>query len=231
MTLIARRTVVTTLGLALAGLLPRRAALAAAAEEQDMVLRARFVVEELRNDPNLSGGINDLLKRCRGVLVFPNLIRAAFLFGGEGGVGVLLARGTDGGWSAPAFYGMGSGSFGFQAGIQTAEVMFIVMSDGALNKIMTNDVKLGGDLSVALGPIGAGLQANTTTNLRADIIAYAKTAGLYGGVSIEGSVISARESRNLAYYGTGASARAIIVDRRFSNPGADPLRAALADRR
>jgi lipid-binding SYLF domain-containing protein len=165
------------------------------------------------------------------VLIFPNLIRAAFLFGGEGGVGVLLARDTNGTWSSPAFFGMGSGSFGLQAGVQTAAVLFLIMTDGALNKIMTTDVKLGGDLSIALGPIGAGLQANTTTNLKADIIAYAKTAGLYGGLSIEGSVIDGRESQDKGYYGPGATPRAILIERRFNNPGANALKAALADRR
>ncbi len=225
--MLTRRAVVVLTAASLVAPLPALAV----TEQQDMVDRARLVVEEIRHDPNLTGSVNDLLRRCRGVLVFPNLIRAAFLFGGEGGVGVLLARGTDGSWSAPAFYGMGSASFGLQAGAQTAEVLFIIMSDGALNKIMTNDVKLGGDLSVALGPIGAGLQANTTTNLKADIIAYAKTAGLYGGLSIEGSIIGSRESQNRAYYGPAATPRAIVVERRFTNPGADALRAALAEPR
>jgi lipid-binding SYLF domain-containing protein len=199
-----------------------------ASDQQELVDRAKLVVDALRRNQNMGKGINDLLPQAKAVLVVPNLWRAGFILGGEGGTGVLLARGTDGSWSAPAFYGLGGGSLGFQIGAEMQEVMLIVLTEGGLKKLMDNQVKVGADLSFALGPIGAGVQGSTTPNLKADMVAYSKAMGLYGGLNLNGGVLSVREEWNRAFYGEGATSRSILLDRRFDNPGAADLRAALA---
>lgn len=207
------------------------AAPARANDQQELVDRAKITVDTLRNDSNLKQPINSLLARARAVLVFPNLFKAGFILGGEGGSGVLLVKGTDGTWSSPAFFGMGSGSLGLQIGAQQSEVMFIIMTEGGLRKILNNSMKLGADASVAVGPIGAGVEASTTTNLDRDIYAYSKTVGLFGGGAFEGSVLTPREEWNRAYYGDGATTRAIAIERKFDNFGANTLKNALASSR
>jgi lipid-binding SYLF domain-containing protein len=199
----------------------------AASEEQEIVDKARLTAEKLLADKNY-GTMQSMLKDAKGILVIPSLLKGAFIFGAEGGTGVLLARTESGGWSYPAFYTMGGASVGFQVGAQASEVILLIMNEGALSAVMRNQIKLGGDVSAAIGPVGAGVEGSTTTNLNADIVAFSSTAGLFGGISLEGSVINGREPLNEAYYGSGATARAILVEGKFVNPGADALRAALA---
>jgi lipid-binding SYLF domain-containing protein len=204
------------------------AAPAFADDQQELVDKARLTVDRLRHDANLGKSVSTMLGRAKAVLIVPNLWRAGFILGGAGGSGVLLAKGADGSWSAPAFYGFGGGSIGFQIGAEMQELMLIVLTDGGLAKIMDNQVKLGADLTFALGPVGAGLGGATTPNFGADLVAYSTSIGLYGGVNLEGGLIAVREEMNRAYYGEGATAREIVFNRRFDNPGAAELRSALA---
>ncbi len=199
----------------------------AISEEQEIIEKARFVTERMLGDPDF-GTMHRLLKDAKGVLIIPSLLKAAFFFGAEGGTGVLLGRRADGGWSYPAFYTLGGASFGFQWGGEATEVMLLIMNEGAMEAVLKHQVKLGGDASVAVGPIGAGAEAATTTAIGADIYSFAKAKGLYIGISLEGTVVYGRESLNEAYYGSGATARAIIVEGAHANAGADTLRAALA---
>ena len=202
----------------------------AASEQQDLVDHATSTVQILKREENFREPIASLLSRAKGVLIFPALFKAGFILGAQGGSGVLLARGTDGSWGPPAFYTLGSGSVGLQVGAQASEVMFIIMTDGGLNKLLNNSMKFGADASVAVGPIGGGIEAATTANLRADIYAYSRAQGLFVGGAFEGSVISVREEWDRAYYGVDATARGIVVERRVQNPGATELDAALAAR-
>jgi lipid-binding SYLF domain-containing protein len=107
-------------------------------------------------------------------------------------------------------------------------VVFTIMSDRAVDAVLDNQFKFGGDISVAIGPIGQGLEASTTTNLDADMYQFAKTSGLFGGMSLEGAGILKRDSWNEAYYGQGATPYAIVIEGKFSNPNAQTLRDALA---
>lgn len=201
---------------------------ARADERQDLVDRARWSVDSLRREANFGPNIDRLLPRARAVLIFPSLYRGGLIIGAEGGTGVMLSRSRNGDWSAPAFVTMGSGSFGLQVGFQSAEAMFIVMSDAALNKLLRNQFKFGADASVAVGPMGGGVEASSTTNLNADVYAYSRAAGLFGGGAIEGSMVQPREDWNRRYYGDGADLRAIVTDHRFdSYAGARDLRQAL----
>jgi lipid-binding SYLF domain-containing protein len=207
---------------ALAGSLPARAA----SDQQEIVEKARLTAEGMLADANFPT-LRKWISRARAVLIVPSLLKAGFFLGAEGGSGVLLARGKDG-WSYPAFYTIGAASFGLQAGVQDSEVMFAIMTENGLRAMMNDEVKLGADASIAVGPVGAGVEGATSTAMNADIYSFAKTRGLFAGVSFEGAVVTSRDSYDTAYYGKGATPRAILLDRRFSNHDADGLRRALA---
>jgi lipid-binding SYLF domain-containing protein len=164
--------------------------------------------------------------QARGLLIVPELFKAGFIVGAEAGSGVFMVRGSDGTWSAPAFYTLAAGSIGLQIGGQVAEVVFTVMNEGAVEALLRNEIKLGADLSVSVGLIGKGLEASTTTNLSADVFAFSKNVGAFGGGSLEGAKLFARHKLNEAYYGPGATPRGIVIERSFFNPGSEKLRKA-----
>ncbi|TQV76329.1 lipid-binding SYLF domain-containing protein [Denitrobaculum tricleocarpae] len=202
-------------------------AVQAASSGEELVAKSRFTIERLLSDPEFFN-LKRYIEQSRGVLIIPELVKGGFIVGGEGGSGVLMVKGSDGTWSSPAFYTLAAGSIGLQIGGQVSEVVFTLMNDGAVNSMLGDEFKLGADASVAVGPIGAGLEASTTTNLNQDIYAFSKSVGLFGGGALEGAKIFERVEWNEGYYGKGATPKAIVFERRFSNPDADRLRAALA---
>jgi lipid-binding SYLF domain-containing protein len=195
-------------------------------DEQTLVDRSTLAVQEMANQ-TLSQDPRRALSHARAVMICPRVFKAGFILGGEGGACVLLARAGNGTWSYPAFYGMGSGSVGFQIGIQDAQFVMMIMTEKGLNAILNSQFKLGADASLAIATIGAGIQGSTTGALGADIVAFSQTRGLYGGVSLEGSMMGQRTGWNKAYYGNEIGARQIVIDMQGSNPGADPLREIL----
>jgi lipid-binding SYLF domain-containing protein len=198
----------------------------AQAEQQALVDRATLSVTEMFTDPNFSDG-RSVLQRARAAMVLPRLFRAGFILGGEGGAGVLLGRDGGGSWTSPAFYGTGGGSVGLQIGIQDAQVVILIMNDRALNAVLDSQFKFGADASFAVANMGAGIEGSTTAALRADIVALAKTRGLFAGLALEGTIMASRSDWNKAYYGRDVSARQIVVGAEVHNPAADGLRAAL----
>jgi lipid-binding SYLF domain-containing protein len=210
--------------LAVLPLLPGRAH--AQGDEQTLVDRATLTVQEMMTQ-NVSQDPKSLLRDARGVMICPRVFKAGFFLGGEGGGCVLLARAGNGTWSYPAFYGLGSGSFGFQFGVQDSQLMMLIMTNRGLNAVMDSQFKVGADASVAIATIGAGVSGSTTAAVGADIVAYAASRGLFGGISIEGSIMSSRTEWNQAYYGQPYGARQIVVQMQARNPGADPLREIL----
>ncbi|MCG8545246.1 MAG: lipid-binding SYLF domain-containing protein, partial [Alphaproteobacteria bacterium] len=147
----------------------------------------------------------------------------------EGGSGVLLAKGSSGKWSYPAFYTMGGASFGLQIGGQSSEVMLLIMTSKGINSVINNKVKLGADISAAVGPVGVGAEASTTTNLRADIYSFSLNAGAFIGASLAGAVIAPRQAWNTDYYNSAnATAKAVVLEGKYFNVQADPLRNVLA---
>lgn len=203
-------------------------ATAAPSESQKLVARAAATLERLASNENFRERLQPMLSRARAVLIVPHLVKAGFVLGGEYGEGVMLTRGPDG-WSHPAFYALASGSLGLQAGIQDSEVIFIVMTDRALQAILANSLKLGADVGVAFLTIGGGLEASTTTNMRADIYAFSHSVGFFGGGALEGAVIKPLESWNRSYYRRGVTPADILIARTVANPGADRLRDLLRD--
>lgn len=189
---------------------------------QSVVDNARYTLEKMVRNPELKP-LPYLLGKAQAVLIVPSLLKAGFFVGGEGGSGVLLARGRGGEWSNPAFFSIGSGSFGLQIGFQDSQVILLIMSRRTLESMLEAKVKLGADASVSAGPVGIGYEGSTAINLRADIYSYALSRGAFLGASFEGSVTVEDNDRNRAYYGPGATAQSILVQQRHSNPGAADL--------
>lgn len=189
---------------------------------QAVVDNARYTLEKMVTHPEFKP-LPGLLRKAQAVLIVPSLLKAGFLIGGEGGSGVLLARGRGGEWSNPAFFSIGAGSVGLQIGFQDSQVILLIMSRRTLESMLEATVKLGADASVSAGPVGIGFEGGTAINLRADIYSYALSRGAFLGASFEGSVTVEDKDRNRAYYGPDATAQSILVKQRHSNPGAAEL--------
>jgi lipid-binding SYLF domain-containing protein len=208
---------------------------AVAASVQENLADARSILNEsisavygVRRDPNFRENFDRYLKRAKGVLVVPSFFKGGFIVGGAYGNGLLMSRDRNGDWSAPAFYRMGAGSLGLQIGAQQSAMVFLIMTDRGLTSLMNDEFKLGANVGVTAVTKGANLEAATTTNMQNDILAFANAKGAYGGVSVEGAVIKPRHDWNQAFYGRGATPKAIALDRRYPNPEAEPLWQALS---
>jgi len=178
---------------------------------------------------NEMGTFRDLLKKAKGVFISPQVLEGAFIFGLSGGSGVLVARdpGT-GSWNGPAFYTVGEASFGLQAGGKASEVVMLAMTERGVNALLSPSVKLGADVGVAAGPVGAGASA-ATANISADILTFALSKGLYAGISLEGAVVAVRNEWNGAYYSKpGVTPTDILIRKNVSNPGSAKLIAAVS---
>lgn len=204
--------------------------------QQDLA-DARVVLNEsiatvynVRGDENFQKNFDRYLRRAKGVLIVPSFLKGGFIIGGSYGNGLLMTRDRDGNFSAPAFYTMGGGSLGLQIGGQSAQMIFMIMTDRGLTALMNDEFKLGAGVGVTFITEGANLEAATTTNLSNDILAFARAKGAYGGAAIEGAVIKPRHDWNQAFYGRGATPKAIVLDRRYPNPEAEALWQALTVR-
>lgn len=194
---------------------------ATAADEDDaqaIVDKAQVTFKDFMRDKNY-GWFHEHLKNAKGLLIYPQVLKAGFILGGSGGTGVLVVN-ERGEWSEPAFYTIGSISFGLQIGGEAAEVIVMAMSQKAIDSLFASSFKLGGETSIALGPVGAGVEGNIT----ADFISFAKSKGIYAGINLEGSVVDVRDSLNKAYYGKEVRPVDIIVKKEVSNKGAENLR-------
>ncbi len=198
----------------------------ATSPEQKLVNDAADAVRAMRGDAAFKG-VDDYLARARGVLIFPHLRKAGLILGGEGGTGVLLAR-TDGGWSAPAFYRLAAGSAGLQIGYEESTVILAIMTKSALDDAIKGGLTLGADATLAAGTVGAS-SATAATSPAADVVQFVDASGVFAGASLSGAVISVRTKYNQAYYGAAATPRAIVLDGRFTQATADPLRHALPE--
>ncbi|HEV7264852.1 MAG TPA: lipid-binding SYLF domain-containing protein [Falsiroseomonas sp.] len=214
-------------GIALAAFLLVAAPALAQQAQQTLVDRATLAVQEVMTGGDRPEDAQDFLRRSRGVLVCPRIFRAGFIIGGESGTCVLVGRDGSGSWSSPAFYQMSSGSIGLQAGIQDATLVLMIMTERGLNALMNSQFTLGADAALSFATFGAGIQGGTTTAAGADIVAVARSRGLFAGMSLEGSLLTYLPDYVRAYYGREASARQIVVAMDVHNPGSDPLRAML----
>ncbi len=205
------------------GLSVQSAAAAGPVEQQGTVDKALVTFRNFYADKEMEWFHNNL-KDAKALIIVPNLLKAGFILGGSGGSGVLVARDEQtGDWSQPAFYTIGSVTFGLQIGGESAEVIMMVRTQKALDGLLTTHFKLGGDASVAAGPVGVGTKADVT----ADVVSFAKSKGLFAGLNLEGSMVKVSDDSNKAYYGKAVSPVDIIVKKAASNPGSTNLRQEL----
>lgn len=197
-------------------------------DANDLVEDSEFVIKTLLEDTE-QGAFRTTLSQAYGVLIIPAYIKAGLVWGGAGGNGVLLSQNKETGeWSAPVFYSLASASVGLQIGVSSSEVVMVIMNQRGLRAIMNNKVKLGADLSVAVGPLGARGETATTGDLVADIYSYARSRGLFVGVSLEGGIVNMNSRYNKEYYGRELSAEQVLLENKVAAKYASSLRAALA---
>jgi lipid-binding SYLF domain-containing protein len=162
------------------------------------------------------------------VVILPDVVKGGWIFAAEAGNGVLLKKRPDGSWSDPSFHTLTAASFGLQIGIQDTSVILIVRSEKALDAILKHQGKIGADIGATAVYVGAGMEASTTTNLGADVLAFATPVlGAYIGGSLEGGVLVTRRDMNEAVYGAGATLEAILSGQ-LKTEIANTLKAALA---
>ena len=170
-------------------------AYADAAAPAELLHHANTTVTNLKHDPSFSVA-RDMIKNARAVYIVPRLIKGGFIFGGEGGAGVLLVRNGHG-WSAPKFYDMGSASFGLQIGLEQAQLVFIINSDRALRGIQEGNFKIGGQGGITVATLSAGAEGATTLK-GGDMVVWTSATGAYGGLTFNGSIIKADDDDNAA---------------------------------
>jgi lipid-binding SYLF domain-containing protein len=192
--------------------------------QQQLVDKARLTLEAFATDGQLKDSFKQLSKEARALFIIPQFMRGAFIFGGAGGSGVLIARDENSGkWGDPVFYNIGSASFGAQIGADVSEMVFVVRTKKGLEEFFTNDFKLGANAGMATGPVGGGMAAQ---GIAADILCYARQKGAFAGMAVDGAFVSVSNDSNQAYYGKPVRPTDIIVKKEIGNPKSLQLRAA-----
>ena len=175
-----------------------------------IVDKSRIIVEEVLlnrySDEELP---RDLIRQCSGLAIFPGMLKGAFFIGGSYGKGVVLSH-KNGQWSGPAFINIGAGSLGIQFGGQAVDLILVVMGEEAMSFFLSSKFKLGADVAIAAGPIGAQASAATEVLLKGGIYSYSRSKGAFIGLSLEGAGIGSNDDYNRAYYKTADNAQIIL---------------------
>jgi lipid-binding SYLF domain-containing protein len=153
---------------------------------------------------------HDLITDCKGIIIVPDLLNAGFVVGGKRGRGIALVKLDDGTWSDPVFVTLTGGSFGFQIGVQSVDLVLIFRHKGVLTKVKNGDFTIGGDASAAAGPVGRNTTASTDYKLQAEVYSYSRSRGLFAGISINGSDLAIDKTANANYYGNSMTSRDIF---------------------
>src|SRR5499427_7588451 len=179
------------------------------------------VVQEIMDIPDDIP--QDLIDKADCVIVYPSVLKGAFIFGGSYGRGAMTCRSGEkfnGPWSAPTMMALEGGSFGFQIGGQATDFVLLVMNEGGARGILAGKVKLGGDASVAAGPVGRNATAETDVTLRSEILSYSRSRGLFAGISLAGSTIRPDNKANEQIYGKKLEAKQIVLTDQVKVPSA-----------
>jgi len=174
---------------------------------------AREAYRELMKTPD-RGVPEALLKGCKGIAIFPHVVKGAFMVGARYGKGVICCRDSAGRWSPPAFFTLTGGSVGWQVGAQATDVVLIFMTTRGTRSLLESQFTLGGNLSVAAGPIGRSAEASTDARFNAEIYSYAQARGAFAGISLEGAQIAADAKSDQEFYGTAIATETILFQRR-----------------
>ena len=207
------------------------APLFAANKEQKRLRNAGVVMQEIMNVPeNIP---QEVLEKAECVIVFPSVLKAAFVVGASYGRGAMVCRtGEDfrGPWGAPAMYALEGGSIGFQIGGQATDLVLLIMNDRGASSILNSKVKLGADASIAAGPVGRDAAANTDAYMRAEILSYSRSRGLFAGVSLEGSTLRPDDDATADVYGHKFTARQIVIEGEAKVPPSGRLLVSVLDK-
>ena len=191
---------------------------------RDVVSAARGSLARFLVDPE-SPNFRDHLRQARAVLIVPQRVRAGLIFGGSGGVGVLLARdATTGVWSEPVFYNLGGASLGLQIGGDRSELVLVMKQEDALDGFLSSRFQLGAEIAVAAGPVGNG----SGEFLGAPMILFVRSKGLYAGASLDGTIVKPAAERNAAFYGVSVTPLDILVRKTVTSEESIGLREDLA---
>ena len=206
------RTTRPFLALALC-LLALGAAAALASSPQERIRDCTKVLREMAKE-NDSGAMADLIRSAKGVAIFPSVVKAGLVFGGKYGEGLILRRdpGT-GRWFGPSFLNVAGASWGLQIGVQSTALVLVITNDRGMEGFVGDKVTLGGDLSVAAGPVGRNAEAGTDSSLTASIYSYSMSKGLFAGLSLEGAVVSTEYDTNRSYWKKDLDSRRVLNTR------------------
>ena len=186
------------------------------ADDLKKLTEATTTIKEILSIPE-NGIPQEMLDNAAAVVVIPDMVKAAFIVGGKGGDGVMSVHGGTG-WSDPAFIEAGGGSVGLQAGIEESDLVLVFMSEKHVNKLLNGEFTLGADASVAAGPVGRQASAGTNENAKSAIYAYSRSAGVFAGVSLDGTKFDVDEEANVRVYGTGANVHNIVHGKQANSP-------------
>ena len=186
-------------------------------DETERLENATTVFEEIMDAPD-SAVPRAILDKAAAVAIIPNTVKAGFVFGAHRGKGVLSARNDQGEWSQPAFLTLTGGSFGLQIGGQTIDLVLVIMNRTGLEKLLQNEFKFGGDASAVVGPVGRDAEATTDLYLRAEILSYSRTRGLFAGITLKGSTIRADRDANERFYGYPYGSGQLVLEEESATP-------------
>ena len=180
--------------------------------KQRKILRtSQMILEEIQKSPDQKIPMN-LISKAKAIIVFPTMLKAGFFVGARYGKGIVSVRASDTGeWGAPAFLYTTGGSFGFQFGAQAVDLILLVMSQRGLEGLLNEQFTLGGDAAISAGPVGRHAEAAADIFMQGEIYSYSRSKGLFGGVSLKGTIITADSDANLAYYGHPYTSEEILL--------------------
>ena len=197
--------------------------------ETDRLTEAARVLDEVLAAPD-KGVPEAIIEKAQAIVVIPSTVKGALLIGAQRGKGVMSVKSASG-WSAPAFVTLTGGSVGLQIGGQATDIVLVVVNERGIENLAQNTFKIGGDASVAAGPVGREATASTDYKLQAQILSYSRSRGLFAGVSLAGSTIRADRNANEKIYGVGYSTKNIVVDRKVEpTAAAEPWLKVLKER-
>jgi lipid-binding SYLF domain-containing protein len=185
----------------------------------DRINDSAIVIKEILGMPESIP--KDVLHKADCIVIYPSVKKAAFVVGGSYGRGLITCRrGHDfsGSWGAPAMFALEGGSFGFQIGAEATDFVLLIMNESGAKSVLSSKVKLGGDASVAAGPVGRAASAETDIVMKAEILSYSRSKGLFAGVSLEGSTMRSDDGANRVLYGRELSAREIVREGQVGAP-------------
>jgi lipid-binding SYLF domain-containing protein len=196
----------------------------AQSDQQKLVVEAEKSLSNFLRDPDMSW-LQANIGRAKALIIAPEIAKAGFIFGGSGGRALVVAHDAKSGkWVGPAFYTMATASIGFQAGISVSEGVTMVMTEKGFNSLLATSFRMGGDASIAAGPVGAGAKSDIV----ADLVTFNRSKGVYGGLNFDGTVVKSSDDWNTAYYGKAVLPPDILVRMSVSNKQADKLLAQVA---